>query len=293
MLDFERINDDIFLLKVPFSIVWTGVILVIDRENNKRYLIDSSNDDPDKYIVPALKNMDIEPESIDYLLNTHCHGDHIGGHSKFVQKYNVKIATYSEGYERLQHPANNAIRIRTRFPQNSPKPQAWLEGVNADVMIENHEILGGRLMLVHTPGHDDDCVCWYDLPTKTIITGDSVQANGTPTQGIGFYQSLNDYLYTLDTLDGMDIETMVAGHDYAGIGSVIMGKDAVKKAINICRDYVQKYDEFIKDRLKHGLDDITKIAEELIADMGCGTPKYLFLALYTVSEHIKRIKEMR
>ena len=293
MIDFEKINDEIFVLKAPFSIVWTGIVLIIDKTSQKKYLIDSGNDDPEKYIVPALKRMGIEPSSIDYLLNTHCHGDHIGGHSKFVERYNVKTVSYSEGFERLKKPAENAVRIRSRFPQYSPKPQIWLEGVSADIVMDNNDIIDGRLMLVHTPGHDYDCVCWYDIKTKTIITGDSIQGNGTPTQGIGFYQSLDDYLHTLDTLSKMDIETIVMGHDYNAIGSVIKGKEKVEKTLFICRDYVERYDQFIKKKLDNGEKDVIRIAEELIADMGCGVPEHLFLALYTVSEHIKKIKKAR
>ena len=290
-MNFEKINDEIFLLKVPFSIVWTGVILIADKKTGKKYLIDSSNDDPEKYIIPALKEMGIEPKDIDYLLNTHCHGDHIGGHAKFVNSYGVKIVTFAGGMERLKNPAQNAIRIRTKFPEYSPPPQSWLEGVDADIPVEDNEVFDERLMLIHSPGHDDDCVCWYDLPTKTLITGDSIQANGTPTQGIGFYQSLDGYLSTLNILSGIDIETIIAGHDYDGIGSVICGKENVEKALSACKSYVNKYDGFIRKKWNKGEKDMAKIAEALITDIGCGMPEHLFLALYTVSEHIKKINE--
>jgi hypothetical protein len=52
-----------------------------------------------------------------------------------------------------------------------------------------------------------DCVCWYDIPTKTAITGDSLQGNGTPTQGVGFYQSLDAYESSVKKLYAYDIKT--------------------------------------------------------------------------------------
>lgn len=291
MMQFERICDDIFLLKVPFSIVWTGVVLMTDSISGKNYLIDSSNDNPEIYIIPALKQMGIEPRDISYLLNTHCHGDHIGGHSALVKNYGIRTVVYEGGAQRLENPAENAVRIRSRFPEYSPKPQTWLEGVKPDILLKDGDVLENRLKLIHTPGHDDDCVCWYDLPTKTIISGDSIQANGTPTQGIGFYQSLDKYKQSLDILLKTDVKTIIAGHDYDGIGGVIRGSENVKRALDLCGEYVEKYDKFIREKLAAGERDEAKIAVELIEKMGCGMPENLFLALYTVSEHIKKTEK--
>ena len=216
---FEKINDEVFLLKVPFGALWTGVILILDRKTGKKYLIDSSQEAPGNTVVPALRAMGIEPTSIDYLLNTHCHGDHIGGHFGFVRDYGVKVVTYRNGAEKLKTPAANPVR--KRFPAYSPQPQSTLQGVDADLLVDEGEVFDGRLKLIHTPGHDDECVAWFDLPTSTLITGDSVQANGTPAQGIGFYQDLDGYLSSLSKLEALGAETLVAGHDYDGIGSVI------------------------------------------------------------------------
>ena len=56
METFAQIAKDVYLLKVPFGPVWTGVILLRGEEN---ILIDSSatGADVDKHVVPALKKM--------------------------------------------------------------------------------------------------------------------------------------------------------------------------------------------------------------------------------------------
>ena len=74
---FEEVLPDIYLLKVPFGPVWTGIILV---KGEKNILIDSSHLEPEKYLIPALADLGIKPGDISWLLNTHVHGDHIGGH---------------------------------------------------------------------------------------------------------------------------------------------------------------------------------------------------------------------
>ena len=56
---FAEIAKDVYLLKVPFGPVWTGVILLRGAEN---ILIDSSatGSDVDTYVVPALKALGLE-----------------------------------------------------------------------------------------------------------------------------------------------------------------------------------------------------------------------------------------
>ena len=51
MEKFEQVLPDVWLLKVPFGIVWTGVILV---RGEKTFLIDSSQAQPEEFLIPAL-----------------------------------------------------------------------------------------------------------------------------------------------------------------------------------------------------------------------------------------------
>lgn len=307
-MSFEEVLPGIFLLRVPFGIVWTGIVLVRGKRN---YLIDSSHEDPDLHLVPALRELGMKPGDVDWLLNTHCHGDHIGGHHALVAKYGLKTAVIREGADTLRDPAKEAIRIRTKFPDDSPPPQSYLKGVEPDRILAEGEALDGRLAPIGTPGHERDCVCWYDRETKTVFTGDSLQANGTPTQGIGFYQSLPDYRRTLAKLRslvepttlptrlGSEIENIVCGHEYAGIGDVIRGKAAVAAALATCEKYVAFYAERLKSYVSRPdlasrvsrltSSDLVALTDRLVAEVGCGKPAMRFLALYTVAEHLKEI----
>lgn len=288
MHKFEKITDGIYVLKAPFSIVWTGITLILGE---KKFLIDSGADAPDVYLIPALREMGIDIREIDFLLNTHCHGDHISAHSELKEKYGLSTVCYEGAVHALTYPATNAVRIRTKFPEHSPAPQSWLRGVKPDIILKDGDILEGRLQVIYTPGHDSDCVCWYDIPTKTLITGDSLQGNGTPTQGIGFYQSLSDYEYTLEKLSRLDAENIILGHEYDGLGDFILGKENVKRTLSVCIQMPKEYDRLIRAYLKEGVSDSAEIAKRLINEVGCGMPEKLFLALYTVTNHIERINK--
>ena len=319
---FEEVLPGAYLLKVPFGPVWTGVVLVkyvsgasrpgaetADAGRVGYVLIDSSHLDPEPYLIPALAELGLKPGDIDWLLNTHVHGDHIGGHHTLVTKYGLKTCTLDSAADALRDPVKVAIRVRTRFPKNSPAPQSCLKGVEPDKLLKEGELLEGRFMAIATPGHDDDCLTWIDTVTGTAFTGDSIQANGTPTQGVGFYRDLAAYRRTLAKLSAFaaeasrpGIENIVCGHFYDGIGDVIKGRDAVAKALAYCENRVALYGEKLKSyvagfvaqapgRDAPGTDEavLAPLALKLIGEVGCGMPESLFLALHTVGEHLKEI----
>ena len=284
---FEEVLPDTFLLKVPFGPVWTGIILV---RGEKNVLIDSSHLEPEEYLLPALAALGLGVGDVDWLLNTHVHGDHIGGHWALKTKYGLKVATLASAADALRDPVKVAIRVRTRFPKNSPPPQSYLKGVEPDRLLAEGELLEGRFRAVATPGHDDDCLTWIDTKTGTAFTGDSLQANGTICQGVGFYRSLPAYRGTLATLRAQGLENLVCGHDYDGVGDVVRGKEAVRRALDYCADRVALYDAKIRGYVAEGMtaeDEPVEMSLRLIDEVGCGRPAALFLALHTVSEHLK------
>ena len=290
MFEFQQLQSGIYLLKVPFSGLWTGVVLVTGEEN---CLIDSSatDQDVDAYILPALKKLGMDLSHIHWLLNTHSHGDHIGGHARVKQLANLKVAAHVSSAPKVEDPVPYAIETRTKFPAHSPAPQSYLKGVRVDRAMEDGEIIAGRLQVIHTPGHDDDCVCWYDLETKTLITGDSLQGNGTPAQGVGFYKNLESYLASLRKLQQMPIENIICGHEYDEIGWYISGGEAVDKALQQCVESTRRYQAFIEEKYRSGITDPVEIALELIRTHGCAMPERLFLALYTVTQHLEAITQ--
>ena len=286
---FEEVLPDTYLLKVPFGPVWTGIVLI---KGEKNILIDSSHLEPEKYLIPALDALGMKLSDISWLLNTHVHGDHIGGHHALVSRYGLRTATLKTGADALRDPVKVAIRVRTRFPKNSPPPQSYLKGVEPDRLLEEGELLEGRFYAISTPGHDDDCQLWVDSKTGTAFTGDSIQANGTPTQGIAFYRSLEAYRGSLAKIAALKLDNLVCAHEYDGIGSVVKGREAVAAALDYCASRVDIYQKKLEEYIAAGVpaeEEPVTLALKLIGEEGCGMPASLFLALHTVSEHLKLI----
>lgn len=289
MLKFESVTDGIKILKTPFAGSWSGVVLVCGDEPA---LIDSGATSAvvDEFILPALAAEGIAPADIKWLLNTHAHGDHVGGHLRLSQLTGAKIATYKKSLDKLRDPLKYNILIRAAFPGDSPPPSSSLKGVEPDEVLDEGDVVAGRLRLVPTAGHDTDCVSWFDEKTSTVITGDSMQANGTTLQGMGFYQDLPAYRESIKKLMALNAQNLVAAHDFLPCGSAAIGAKAVEHYLAACQNLTDTYDILIAEFQRRGADTMQKLALEIIKHIGGIAPDYLFLPLYTVREHLKAQK---
>lgn len=286
MEKFQLIIKDIYRLKVPFGSGWTGIILVNGVKN--KILIDSgaSKEHIDNYLIPALNELNLDISDIDYLCCTHCHGDHVGGHTRIKSLANIKVSCYENSADKLLNPMKYSIEIRSIFPEYSPAPPDVLDGVKADILLKDTELLADRLEIVTTPGHDNDCICLFDHETKTLISGDSLQGNGTKSQGIALCMYIQDYIKSLQKLADMDIENIIAGHDYLVTGNIAIGRKQTKEYIIKCRKVVDIYLNYIIKQKITKSGELINIARGLVEFMGNSEPDYMFLPLYTVKSII-------
>ncbi len=285
---FERVCDNVYLLRVPHGGTTTGVILLV---GDKNYLIDAAGNaaEVDTYIIPALSELSLAPSDIACLLCTHTHGDHIGGFLRMRQLGVQRIAAYVRSVPKIRDPLTYNIEIRRAFPENSPPPTASLVGTDVDLALEDGDVLDGRIMLVATPGHDDDTVCIYDRATETLICGDSVQHNGTLVQGCGAYMYLTDYRASMQKLMRLSAKTAVLGHPFLPHGDVICGAEAVYDLLADALRLTDVYRDFVAAEYARGERDLCSIARNLVRFVDGIMPEHLFLPLYTVREHMKEV----
>lgn len=290
---FERVCGDVYALRVPFGTVWTAVVLVGDKQG-EYVLIDSANcaERVDDTVIPALAEMGLTLDGAAYLLCTHTHGDHVGGHKRIKELCGVKVLCTEEQLPKLRDPLKYSKLIRSVFPEHSPEAPASLCGTEPDGILQDGDTVNGRLRLIKTPGHDTDTVCFFDTVTRTVICGDSLQANGTVSQGIGLYMELAPYRESIERIGALGAENMLLGHSYDPIGDVALGKSEVEKCLGICRGAVADYHRIIAECGDAGME-AADIARELTRRVNAFLPDFLFLPLYTVTAHLKELKNNR
>lgn len=287
MEGFVRLADHVYRLAVPFPGCWTGVTLVVGKEN---VLVDSGGiaETVDESIVPALAQLGLTLQDITWLALTHTHGDHVGGALR-MQEINphIKVASFADSYDRVCDPLTYSRAIRAKFPAYSPAAPASLRGVTPDLLLKDGEKVG-ELTLLHTPGHDTDSCCYLDERTGTLITGDSLQLNGTVSQGCALLMDAEGYGRTLARLRGMNLQNIVCGHPYLPLGAEAIGAESVREYLAACAACDAHDRGFVHGMMAAGCTDVAAIAEKLIDEVGGKRPEKLFLPMHTVSQYMQK-----
>jgi len=196
-----EIAKGILLLKVPFEDLYTSVFFVESEEGVAIIDCATTPEDVDTYILPALRSMGREAT---HLLLTHSHGDHAGGAVHLLERC-------------------PSLRVQTWQTLELPRFSSLQDG---DVVL-------GRLQMLALPGHSSYSVGYLDLPTKTLISGDCLQLAGVGkyVHGIRYPEQ---YLRSVKRLKTMEIDRIIASHDYVPLGSLAEGREAVLQYLDTC-----------------------------------------------------------
>jgi len=143
--------------------------------------------------------------AIKYIVNTHCHIDHVMGNKEMVRRTGAKI---------VLHEADAAGLLRT------PRDMLEMFGAElsppADILVSDGQILklgSLEIRVIHTPGHTPGgmCLCLNGM----VFTGDTlfVGSVGRTDFPGGSFQELEHSVRTkLYTLPGSTI--VLPGHNY-------------------------------------------------------------------------------
>lgn len=148
-------------------------------------------------------------ESLSFLVNTHCHSDHVGGNAAIAQKYDCPIAVPAaeaplverwDGkallYDYCDHRVERFVADRV-IPPNSTHVWGDLEWV-----------------ALAAPGHDMGALVFYNSEYRILISGDALWEHG-----FGFVMppqvdpaALPATRATLEMLGRLDVRIVIPGH---------------------------------------------------------------------------------
>ena len=104
--------------------------------------------------------------SVEGILLTHGHFDHIWGVEELKERSGAKVYAYEEEKEVCENAAVNVS-------ENTGRPCE----IKADVYVKDGEeisIAGMTCKLLATPGHTKGSCCYYFEPDKILISGDTL-----------------------------------------------------------------------------------------------------------------------
>ena len=203
--------------------------LLHDDEANVTAVVDPSEADG---ILEALAE---KGWSLDYILNTHHHWDHVTGNPKLKRETGCKVVGYGPGAERIP-----GIDIK----------------LNEDDVFElgNH-----KAEVIFIPGHTSDHIAYYFEKDGLLFCGDTMFTMGCGRLFEGTPKQMHDSLHKLAALPDKTI--VYNAHEYA------LGNGAFAQAMEPHNPYLKKRMIEMKARRAERIPTVpTSIGEEKLTN---------------------------
>ncbi len=223
MKTYEKINENIFRLTMPYKDIFTTVYTIKTGEGVLLFDCASFDEDIEEHIIPWLNELGIE--NVNSVFISHNHKDHVGGLSEFMKYF-----------------PNTAII--SRCPHIKEKFQSFKV-----ISPNDGDEIMGVLKAVTIPGHTEDSCAILDTRTQTLISGDCLQLYGI--YGSGTWASNitlpEEHIKAVGKLRKLDVSEILTAHDYHPYGYHYIGKENISKALDACVDPLMDIQKLISD----------------------------------------------
>ena len=214
---------NIHRLVIPYKDIFTTVYVIKTPLGAMLFDTATTSEDAEEYIIPFLKELNINEDNLKYIFISHNHMDHSGSMRYIMKKYPKAIVI-----------------------SNSPAIMQNL-GENKVVMPKDSDVFLDFLKTVSIPGHTLDCCAVLDTRTNTLVSGDSLQAYGIFGSGLWGASIRFPALYmeAIEKLRELNVENILSAHDYYPCSHRARGADEVKTFLDSCIEPMAKIKELI------------------------------------------------
>jgi len=182
------------------------------EETRKAMLID-----PAAEVDRIIAQVEADDLKVELIVNTHPHGDHIGGNRRAKELTGAPIAVHRDAADLLEHGLSPAMAMMIGGEPSPPADRLIDDG-------ETIEIGTLRFKALHTPGHSPGSICIAGH--GAVFTGDVlfVGAVGRTDLAGGSARTLRASIR--EKLFDLQDETIVyPGHDYGPAPTSTIGRE--------------------------------------------------------------------
>lgn len=206
-------------------------------------LIDTGYSTGIKETEQILKLIGINTSAVKLIINTHSHGDHVGGNKHIQNKSGCEIAMHEYG--------RNLIKTKDEW-------LTWWKYYNKKVeffdcnigLLDNEIILVGHyeFRVIHVPGHAADQMVLYCEKEKLLISSDALWENNLAvmTLRIEGIEALFTMEESLERLEKLEVNVVYPGHG----GPFTKFKEAIEKSKARLKKYKENKEAVGMDLVK-------------------------------------------
>ncbi|KAL0101608.1 hypothetical protein PUN28_019026 [Cardiocondyla obscurior] len=253
----------------PMTLQGTNTYLV--GTGRRRVLVDSGEEKTAEAYIKLLDNvLNEENATIEHLVVTHWHHDHIGG-VKSVKNL-VKRLFPSDTQPivwKIPRSPNDTDR------SDDEKSIQWEPLTNDQVV----EVEGAKLQIKYTPGHTSDHACLLLQDDNVLFSGDCILGEGTSV-----FEDLHDYMLSLRKILELKPKMIYPGH-----GPVL--DDPLPRIQYYIKHRLQRENEILWMLQEEG-GDKSMTEMDIVKKIYKDTPEKLWLAAaFTVGHHLQKLQK--
>ena len=274
MYELIQVSENCYYIDCPSKI---GIVKINDTDV---CLIDSGNNkDTGKKIR---KILDANGWQLKMILNTHSHGDHIGGNKYLQEQTGCKI--YAKGIE-CDYTNHTILESAFLFGAYPPKElrNRFLVAEESKAEELNEDILPNGMEIINLPGHAFDMV-GFKTKDDVIYLADCLSSKQTLDKyKIGVIYDVKAYLETLENVKNMKAKCFIPSH-----------AEATDNIYELAQYNIDKVNEIISQILKICNEPITfeALLQKLFNEFGLQLSLEQYaLAGSTVKSYLVYLKE--
>jgi glyoxylase-like metal-dependent hydrolase (beta-lactamase superfamily II) len=178
-LTTSKISDRVYLIDT-LALGDRNTVAAYLLKGSKVALVDVGYASSADVVLAGLKELNVDPSEVDYLIPTHVHLDHGGGTGHLLERMpRAKVIAQERGVQHLVDPSRLVQSATSVFGEEMIRRFGTPKSVPAEritpVGEELHVDLGGlSLTAIHSPGHAPHQVSVYVEEEKVLLAADAV-----------------------------------------------------------------------------------------------------------------------